>query len=156
MLDIAALKASFPTLNTLHSSSLVKPKRAAAQPKHPRNNVIALIENSIRFLADPQYRVKQKRSGNTAPPQTCYKIDAAGNAYISLSYAKKKLVIDNGDDTITVPAATLPQVLEKIKEQVANGKLDAELNNTQSERSSTMKQKMAEKKAAANALKNVA
>ena len=156
MLDISALQASFPTLSTLHSSSLAKAKRASAPPKHPRSYVIALLDNSIKMLADPQYTVKQKRTGNMKAPETCYKINQDGSAHISLRYAKKKLAIDNGKDTITVLAADLPQVLEQIKGQVANGVLDTVICKTHDDRSSTMKQKLATKKAAGQASKKAA
>ncbi len=156
MLDIAALQAAFPTLATLHSSSLAKPKRAAAVPQHPRNNVIALIENSIQLLADPAYRIQQKRTKKEIEPETCYKINGDGTAHISLTYSKQKLTIDNGKDIISVPAAALPQVLEKIKSQVANGVLDTQVSNIHSQRSNLMKQNIAVKKAAGQLSKKAA
>ncbi len=144
MLDIAALKALVPTLSTTNSSSLTTPPRLPAKKKHPRDNVIALIENNLTLLANPNHVFYNKRTKKPSKVEKCLTINADGKAHVWVTYSKVKLIIDqkSGDDIITaVPISALPQVLEEIKKQVANGLLDPQIEPIQKKRSDAMADK---------------
>ena len=144
MLDIAALKALVPTLSTTNSSSLTTPQRPPAKKKHPRDNVIALIENNLTLLANPSHVFYNKRKNKPSKVERCLQVNADGTAHVWVTYSKKKLVLNQstGDDVLTgVPVSVLPQVLDNIKAQVAAGKLDAQIEPIHKERSDTMKNK---------------
>ncbi len=156
MLDIAALQAICPSLSTLNSATLAPPTRPKSEKKHARSSVVRLIENSIALFNDPNHKIYNKRTKNWSKPEKCFKLNPDGTAYVWLSYSKKKLKSYKGDDFLTMPASALPQMLEKIKEQVASGILDSQIEPIHKERSDAMSKKKKPATASGSTSKNAA
>ena len=149
MLDLASLQKKFPSL-TVRDSTQAKEKRSPAQPKHPRLNVLKLIENSIALLANDAFTVLDKKTNTHKTPEVCYKLRGDGTADITLTYAKKTPKLVPSGDVVTVAIEGLPELLRDIKADIESMKFDTVLLDVQKERSQLLLAKSPKNKAAGN------
>lgn len=122
-----------------------RPRRANGVHKHPREAVVALINNSLALHDDPNYTV-QKR-GKAMKPESCITAsDTAGNYVVSLTYCRKALVLVDGGDAINLKEQQLKPMLTAIKGAVEAGHFDAQLEVIRDERSTKLKDSRKPKK----------
>ena len=109
----------------------------SAVKKHPRDNVIQLINNSLSYLNDNKFTVVVK--GKTKAPELCYVTKDNGWSDISLSYSRDKLKIDNDKTIIEIPTNKLKDVLVLLKKGVEEKEFDAQLEEIKQKRSDSQK-----------------
>lgn len=81
-----SLKQQFPEVVAHNSKS-----PAAKRKKHPRAEVLELIDHSIRYLENPNFRVKY-RHNNEVAPLLCYEFtgERHSQAYLSGRQARHR------------------------------------------------------------------
>jgi hypothetical protein len=121
------------------SSTAKTPKR-----KSPRETLIDQINNNLKVLAEPTFRVKN-RKGEMIKPDACFKIDG-DKAEVWASYSKKRIVLENDKSFVEIPTDQLKDYLEAIKEAAEHGIFDEQLTNIQSSRSKSQQGKTRTKK----------
>lgn len=109
----------------------------SAVKKHPRDNVILLINNSLSFLNDNKFTVVVK--GKTRAPELCYSIKDNGWADISLSYSRDKLKLDGENTIMEVPSNKIKDALVILKKGVEDKEFDAQLEEIKQKRSESQK-----------------
>jgi hypothetical protein len=109
----------------------------SAVKKHPRDNVIQLINNSLSFLNDNKFTVVVK--GKTRAPELCYTIKDNGWTDISLSYSRDKLKFDKINTILEIPTNKLKETLVIIKNGVENKEFDEQLEEIKQKRSESQK-----------------
>ena len=122
------LKREIPELSITSSAA----KGANKAPKHPRDNVVLLLKNSLSFLNDPNFKFAAK-GGTTKTPETCYKIDGT-MAHISISFSRSKLSLDGQGNEITVPSSRLKDVIVRLIAAVEAKSFDEQLDKIQKDR----------------------
>lgn len=111
--------------------------RKPARAKTPRDTLLQSIDDSIAFHKDPSFRVASGRRKNKEP-DLVYKIDG-DQAAISLRYSRVRLKLDGKSDELSVDKSKLSDALAGLREGVAAGEFDDQLDKIKTKRSSTAK-----------------
>lgn len=108
-------------------------------PKSPRDNVLESIDNSLAYLRDPSFRLTNgRRKGDI--PDLVYELEGKG-ASIKLRYSRVSLSLGDGNKLFINDASDLAAALEFIRELVAEGRLDEQLEKIKAERVAQTKRK---------------
>lgn len=118
--------------------------KAPKQTKHPRDSVIALIDNSLKLLEDSSYKIKKGKKSKV--PDVCYKIEN-GKANVKLTYSRENLKLKGEQTGIRCDEGQLKDLLGKLHKAVKAGELDAQLDEIKTKRSESQKAKKAAKPA---------
>ena len=111
--------------------------KTSAPTKSPRQHVITLIDNSLLFLTDNNYKLKTgKRAGKA--PDLCYKVKGA-DAEITLTYSREKIMLQDENPTISLKVDKLGTALRSLRKAVDAGVFDAALNKIKQGRSEAQK-----------------
>jgi hypothetical protein len=117
--------------------SVAGTKPAAAQL--PRDLVLQAIDDSIAFLKDPKFRVSSgRRKGKE--PDLVYRLDGE-QAAISLRYYRVRLTLHGNNDELSLDKTHLSDALQALREGVADGEFDAQLDKIRSARLNKPKSK---------------
>jgi hypothetical protein len=121
------------------SLTLSKKVGKTPQSTHVRDVIIKVIDDSISYFNDPQYRLASgRRKGKE--PSLIYSISGQ-DAIISLTYARSTLLLDGTHDVLTIPKADLLDVLNALRNGVSNGEFDGQLEAIKTKRSEQAKKK---------------
>lgn len=111
--------------------------RRPAQAKTPRDTLLQSIDDSIAFHKDPSFVVGSgRRKGKQ--PDLVYRIDGE-HAAISLRYSRVRLKLDRKSDELSVDKSKLSDALAGLREGVAAGEFDDQLDTIKGKRSSSAK-----------------
>lgn len=112
--------------------------RKPARAKTPRDTLLQSIDDSIAFHKDPSFRVASGRRKNKEP-NLVYKIDG-DQAAISVRYSRVRIKLDGkNSDELFVSKSKLSDALAGLREGVAAGEFDDQLDKIKSKRSSIAK-----------------
>lgn len=136
---LAGLKNKFKDIETFQYGA-----KAPKQAKHPRDSVIALIDNSLKLLDDSGYKIKKGKKSKV--PDVCYKIEN-GKALVKLTYSRENLKLIADDTGIRCEEGHLKDLLNELHKAVKGGELDAQLEEIKKKRSESQKAKKAAKPA---------
>ena len=136
---LGGLKNKFKGIETFQYGA-----KAPKQAKHPRDSVIALIDNSLKLLDDSSYKIKKGKKSKV--PDVCYKIEN-GKASVKLTYSRENLKLDGDDTGIRCEEAQLKELLTELHKAVKAGELDTQLEDIKKKRSESQKAKKASKPA---------
>jgi hypothetical protein len=106
--------------------------RKAARGKTPRDTLLQSIDDSIAFHQDPSFRVASGRRKNKEP-NLVYRLDG-NQAAISLRYSRVRLKLDGKSDELSVDKSKLSDALAGLREGVAAGEFDDQLNKIKADR----------------------
>lgn len=123
-----SLKQQFPEVVAHNSTSPAVSKRK----KHPRSEVLELIDHSIRYLENPNFRVKD-RHNNEVVPLLCYEFTGEG-AIVSLTYRGVRLVIEDENDEFDIYETHLRPALDLLRKHVEDRHLDAQIEQIDAKR----------------------
>ena len=132
---IARLQTRFPSI-------VLNPVTVSANANRtPREVLLALIDNSQKYLADANYKVTVR--GEARTPFVCYSVKQ-GVATLALSYSRSKLVLGvdaAGKDVkdIQIEAAELSAALTMLRDEAASGVYDVQLDKIKAERVSAQR-----------------
>lgn len=107
-------------------------RKPARTPKTPRDLLLKSIEESIAFHDDPRYRVASGRKKGSAPDLVYETVGT--NATITLRYYRAKLKLNGNDDQLYVDAKHLKDALSALRNGVANGEFDGQLDKIRADR----------------------
>jgi hypothetical protein len=109
---------------------------------HPRDNVIKLIDDSIKYFEDNSYTIKGAKD-KVKKPDHCYEI-SKGKATVWLSYSRQKLKLDDKNSVITdIDENKVISTLQILRKAVESGFFDAQLDTIKSLRSEAQKKSKA-------------
>ena len=134
---LSDIKTKFKNIETFQYGA-----KAPKQPKHPRDAVAMLIDNSLSFLADSSFRITKGKKKKV--PDVCYKIED-GKALVKLTYSRENLKLIGNDTGIRCEEAQLKDLLGELQKAVKGGELDAQLEEIKKKRSESQKAKKAGK-----------
>lgn len=104
----------------------------------PRDNVIKLITDNIKYHNDNSYKIKTAK-GEYKTPELCYEI-SGDKARVWLCYSRQKLkLVGDANAIVGIDASKVVTTLECLRDVVANGDLDDQLANIKTERSTAQK-----------------
>ena len=127
------LKQQFPEVVARNSKTSPPPKAK----KHPRDDVLELIDHSIRYLENPNYRIKNRKN-EFALPALCFKLTGDG-AIVSLKFGGNRLVIEGDNDEFEVSEKHLRSALDLLRKHVEDRNLDEQIEGIQKSRSQAVK-----------------
>ena len=105
---------------------------------HPRDKVIKLINDNISYINDNSYTIRTAK-GETKTPERCYE-NSGGKASIWLSYSRQKLMLDGEHSMITgLDENKVLAALTHLKNAVASGVFDDQLQDIKQKRSAAQK-----------------
>lgn len=112
--------------------------RKPARAKTPRDTLLQSIDDSIAFYKDPNFRVATgRRKGKE--PDLVYRIDG-DEAAISVRYSRVRIKLDGkNSDELFVNKSKLSDALAGLREGVAAGEFDGQLDKIKANRSSSAK-----------------
>ena len=122
-----SLKQQFPEV-VAHNSKIP----AAKKEKHPRSEVLELIDHSIRYLDNPNFRVKD-RHNNEVVPLLCYEFTGEG-AKVSLTFRSVRLVIEDENDEFEIYESHLRPALDLLRKHVEDRHLDDQIERIHAKR----------------------
>ena len=111
--------------------------RKPARTKSPRDVLLQSLDDSIAYLKDPKFTVASGRRKGKAP-DLVYGIDGT-QAKISLRYSRARLKLDDKNDELTLDKGILPDALAALREGVANGEFDDQLDKIKAKRTAAAK-----------------
>lgn len=134
---LGGLKNKFKGIETFQYGA-----KAPKTPKHPRDSVIALIDNSLNFHADSSFRITKGKKKKV--PDLCYKIED-GKALVKLTYSRENLKLIGDDTGIRCEESQLKELLLDLHKAVKDGELDVQLEEIKKKRSESQKGKSPKK-----------
>lgn len=116
-----SLKQQFPEV-VARNSKKSAPTKAE---RRPRDDVLELIDHSIRYLENPNFRTRN-RNDEDVVPELCFRFTGDG-AIVSLAYGGATLLIEDDMDEFEVSERHLRAALDLLRKHVEDGHLDAQI-----------------------------
>lgn len=105
---------------------------------NPRDNVLKLITDNIKFHNDNNYTIKTAK-GALKAPELCFEV-TGDKARVWLCYSRQKLKLVGDTNVISdIDASKVVATLECLHDIVANGDFDDQLTDIKTERSAAQK-----------------
>ena len=143
------LKQQFPEVVARNSKTSPPPKAK----KHPRDDVLELIDHSIRYLENPNYRIKNRKN-EFALPALCFKLTGDG-AIVSHKFGGNRLVIEGDNDEFEVSEKHLRSALDLLRKHVEDRNLDEQIEGLKSRAHRPSKHAKKREKSRSNLMQSV-
>ena len=121
------LKKNRPSVVTVKSTLAGK-----SSSKTPAEKVIEYLENSLKYLADPKFRVT-KKGGDKVVPELCY-AEKNGQFYVHAKYGRAMLELVGEDKFVVTDKSGVKEVIEAMIEGLKAGEFNDKLTKLQENR----------------------